>query len=373
MEGYLLSIDFEKAFDSLEWDYLWLVLEAFGFLPVFIDKIKVMYKNIEACVLNDGTSTMYFTLSRCIKQGCPLSGLLFILAIELLLIRICHDNSIKGIVVRNTEIKASAYADDVTNFLQNLHSIRCALKELEIFGRVSGLRCNITKCEALALGTSKIEPIEYNGNAIPWVEEITVTGIIFSKNTEQCREKNFAKCSKSLETQLNLWKQRDLSLIGKVQIIKTFGVSQLQYIMNMVTPPTDILEKIKRILNAFLWGSKINKVKHTSCIAPYNEGGLKMPDVETILHSQRISWVKRFFCNDNPTQWKIFFEWQMEKLGGLTLFQNSSIAIEDIKNKGLLSFYESIVVAWCKFLTKEINDDDPKILTQSIIFLKVKM
>ena len=143
--------------------------------------------------------------------------------------------------------------------------------------------------------------------------------------------------------------------------------------MNMVTPPTDILEKIKRILNAFLWGSKINKVKHTSCIAPYNEGGLKMPDVETILHSQRISWVKRFFCNDNPTQWKIFFVWQMEKLGGLTLFQNSSIAIEDIKNKGLLSFYESIVVAWCKFLTKEINDDDPKILTQSIIFLKVKM
>ena len=117
LEGYLLSIDFEKAFDSLEWDYLWLVLEAFGFPLVFINKIKVMYKNIEACVLNDGTSTMYFTLSRCIKQGCPLSGLLFILAIELLLIRIRHEQTVQGIVVRNTEIKASAYADDVVNFL----------------------------------------------------------------------------------------------------------------------------------------------------------------------------------------------------------------------------------------------------------------
>ena len=227
LEGYLLSIDFEKAFDSLEWDYLWLVLEAFGFPLVFINKIKVMYKNIEACVLNDGTSTMYFTLSLCIKQGCPLSGLLFILAIELLLIHIRHEQTVQGIVVRNTEIKASAYADDVVNFLQNLHSIRCMLKELETFGRVSGLKCNVSKCEALALGTGRIEPLEYNGQAITWVDEITVTGIIFSKNTEQCREKNYAKCLKSLESQLNIWKQRDLSLIGKVLIIKTFGVSKL--------------------------------------------------------------------------------------------------------------------------------------------------
>ena len=138
--------------------------------------------------------------------------------------------------------------------------------------------------------------------------------------------------------------------------------------MNMVTPTPDIIEQIKRTLNSFLWGSKVNKVKHTACIAPYDKGGLKMPDVQTILDSQRVSWVKRFFCNDKSTQWKVFFEWQMEKLGGLALFQNTSIAIEDIRNMGLLSFYESVVIAWSKFFTKEINDDHPKILSQSIFF-----
>ena len=195
---------------------------------------------------------------------------------------------------------------------------------------------------------------------------MTVTGILFSKNTEQCRDKIFSKCLKNLETQLNMWKQRDLSLIGKVQIIKTFGVSQLQYIMNMVTPTPEMIKKATNVLNCFLWGSNVNKVKHTSCIAPYNEGGLRMPDVQTIIDSQRISWIKRFFCTDKNTQWKIFFEWQFEKLGGLNIFQNGNIAVKDIQNRGLTSFYESIVVAWSKFFTKEIDEDKTNILSQSL-------
>ena len=239
--------------------------------------------------------------------------------------------------------------------------------------RVSGLKCNVSKCEALALGTGKIEPLEYNCQAITWVEEITVTGVIFSKNTEQCRDKNFSKCLKNLETHLNMWKQRDLSLIGKVQIIKTFGVSQLQYIMSMVTPTPEIIGKATKLLNRFLWGSNINKIKHTACIAPYNEGGLNMPDVQTIVDSQRVSWIKRFFCTDRNTQWNVFFEWQFEKLGGLNFFHNSNIATRDVQNRGLISFYESIAVAWCKFFTKGIDEDNNNNILSMSLFLNTQI
>ena len=132
-------------------------------------------------MINGGTTTATFLFSRCVKQGCPASGLLFILVIELFSIKIRASTEIEGIVVRNETFKQSSYADDLENFLGNIKSIKLTLNELEKFGQVSGLKCNISKCEAMALGTSKMEPIQYAGQKIKWVDKMTVTGIIFTK------------------------------------------------------------------------------------------------------------------------------------------------------------------------------------------------
>ena len=281
------------------------------------------------------------------KQGCPVSGLLFILVIELFSIKIRVNPAIEGIIIRNETFKQSSYADDLENFLRNIDSIKLTLRELELFGRVSGLHCNIGKCEAMALGDSPIEHIQYAGEEIKWVDEMTITGITFTKNDNDNRELNFEKAIEKLRTQLNIWKQRDLSLVGKIQIIKTFGISQIQYIMNMVTPTTEMLKTIKKLLNNFLWGSNVNKIKHTTMIAEYDKGGLKMPDVESILYAQRLMWARRYFSTEHRP-WKVFFEWQFEKIGGLSVFQNTSIAIKEITKMPLMSFYESIIIAWAK-------------------------
>ena len=122
--------------------------------------------------------------------------------------------------------------------------------------------------------------------------------------------------------------------------------------MNMATPSQQMLNTTNKILNNFLWGSNTNKVKHSACISEYNTGGLKMPDVTSIFYTQRIMWLKRFFNSPN-SQWKVFFEWQMEKVGGTSIFQNPHIAIEGIKKQGLHHFYESIIVAWSYFYTTD--------------------
>ena len=85
--GIAVFLDFEKAFDSLEWDFLHKPL-AFNFGEKFRTWIKVMYKNISSCVIDNGFSSPFFTLHRGVRQGCPLSGLLFIIAVELLSISI---------------------------------------------------------------------------------------------------------------------------------------------------------------------------------------------------------------------------------------------------------------------------------------------
>ena len=94
--GFLLFIDFEKAFDSLEWSFLFKSLEVMNFGPMFQRWIRTFYSNIISCVINNGYTTSFCPLKRGVRQGCPLSGLLFVLAIEFLAQSIRESNAIKG-------------------------------------------------------------------------------------------------------------------------------------------------------------------------------------------------------------------------------------------------------------------------------------
>ena len=80
-------------------------MDSFGFGPVFTKWIKVIYTDITATVLNNGFSTEFFNIRRGIRQGCPVSAYLFILAVELLAIEIRSNDNIKGITIQNSEIK----------------------------------------------------------------------------------------------------------------------------------------------------------------------------------------------------------------------------------------------------------------------------
>jgi len=95
--GLMIFIDFHKAFDSIEWNYLVNCLEAFRFGPDFIRWVKTLYKNIQSCVVNNGLTTGYFALERGVRQGDPLSPYLFVVVVETLALAIRQNKAIKGI------------------------------------------------------------------------------------------------------------------------------------------------------------------------------------------------------------------------------------------------------------------------------------
>ena len=80
--GLLLFLDFEKAFDTIEWSFLEKALQHYNFGPSVIKWIQLFYNNIESCVLNNGWSSDFVKLERVVSQGCPLSPYLFILYVE---------------------------------------------------------------------------------------------------------------------------------------------------------------------------------------------------------------------------------------------------------------------------------------------------
>ena len=276
-KGIAIFLDFKKAFDSIEWNYLLQTLRLFNFGLDIQNWIKIFYNNVTSCVLNNGHASTFFSLQRGVRQGCPLSGILFVLGIELLSLSIRSDPTIKGIQVNKHELKISQYADDTTVFVRDLDSVTSLLKLLNEFNECSGLEINKTKTEAMWLGEWKEKTDEPFGFKWP-KEPINALGVSFSYNNANADRLNFGEKILSLEKTLNTWKRRNLTLYGKINIVKTLGISKLIYSASVLPVPVHYIQEINKLTFDFIWAGKPPKIKRNTLIGNKKDGGLKMCD-----------------------------------------------------------------------------------------------
>ena len=147
ISGILLLIDFEKAFDTLEWNFIEKTLHYYNFGDSLITWVKLF---ISSCIQNNGWASAFFNLTRGVRQGCPLSPYLFILCVEILGNAIRNHDQIKGFCVLGTECKLSQYRDDTTLILNGSdNSVRQSFSLLDSFATISGLRINYKKKQKL--------------------------------------------------------------------------------------------------------------------------------------------------------------------------------------------------------------------------------
>ena len=227
LSGILLSLDFQEAFHTLEWSCIHHVLKL-NFGDSLRNWVKVFYTDIESAILNNGYATNWIKPSTGVRQGCPLSHYLFILAAELMSMKICQSSAVKGISIFEREIKISQFVDDTNLLCLDLSSVEKGLQIAVDFGEISGLRLSLEKAKAMWLGKrsgNKNKPL-----CLKWVSSPTrILGIYFSYDQKGNNEMNFNLKIDKLQTNLDIWKSRDLTLFGKVMIIKALGVSSLIY------------------------------------------------------------------------------------------------------------------------------------------------
>ena len=305
-DGIISCIDFEKAFDSVEWSFINKILSSFNFGTNFKKWCEIMYNDITSCVTNNGHSSQFFKVTRGIRQGCPLSAYLFLLVAEALAAGIRQNINISGIKIGSNEVTVIQMADDTTLFLDSPLSLQRCLLLFKIFGRISGLKINITKSEAMGLGIyKKLFVVKPYG--LLWKESsLTSLGITFDRDPFLTMSCNFEKKIVKITNLLNLWKQRSLSIKGKITVIKSVILPQILYLSSNLAIPDGFVSKVNSLMYHFIWSANMDKVKRATLINKIEDGGLKMIDLETMIKAQRVMWVKRFFRQTDFASWTFY-------------------------------------------------------------------
>ena len=230
--GILLLLDFEKAFDSIEWEYIRQSLKKLNFGPEFIRWVDTLYKNPIAIIKNNGWLSQEINSQRDIRQGCPISSLLFIIATESLAQRL--KEKLGGIKItrsgKHINIKIAQYADDTILFLSNFKDVLLAIELLNKYVSVAGLKLNISKTEALYFAEDFDTVQEIHGIKCIIEGAAKCVGIYVGHNMEACYEKGRIEKIRQIDKLLQIWQKRNLTTFGKITILKCLAIPNIIHI-----------------------------------------------------------------------------------------------------------------------------------------------
>ena len=209
LNALLVSFDFRKAFDTVEFSALKKALEVFGFGPKYIKLVNILFTDQLATVMNNGKWSSWFTPTRGARQGCCYSLGGFTLLVELLGIGLRSNPDIKGIHLGELEIKAVQFVDDLWSTIKT-DSLNATLIEIHKFSKFSGLQLNYDKCAVLKLGPCQFTDAKYYSmKKLHWFpKSIKILGISISMNRQIMYEENFLKPLKKCKSILASWKNR---------------------------------------------------------------------------------------------------------------------------------------------------------------------
>ena len=353
--GLFVSIDFEKAFDLLEWNFVIKCLKSFNFGPNIIKWINTIYCNISSCVINNGWYSCFFNLSRGMRQGCPLSPYLFIICVEILSIYINSHEGIKGITCGETEHKLSQYADDTALFLQYSEAnLRNMIKTFDHFQQISGLKINKCKTNVMPFGALDSEQIVSTSDlTLQWsTDPIHYLGVRITPHKNILIDINYEPILNKMLQLSNIWSQRELTLFGKSVIIKSLLLSQLTFLMSVLpTPNEDYFNRANKIIFGFLWKNKPDKIKRNVLYNKKENGGLSLTHVKAQNTSLKIAWIKRLL-SDAQANWKYFFIYYIQREINIRDFLLCNLGELDAQNvfkSERYPFVRDVFLSWFMF------------------------
>ena len=306
LPGMLINIDFEKAFDSLDWGFMFKVLEAFGFKEDMCKWISTFYSNIKSTVLVNGNISQWFSINRGCRQGDPISPYLFILCVEILAIMTRENKDIKGIFINDVEHKLSQYADDTEFILEgDKKSFETCIEVIIRFGKRSGLFMNSGKTSVIWLGSKKNSDVRYLQHlGMEWnPHKFRVLGVWFTNDLNNCENINYAEKFAETKKLFQAWMKRCITPLGRIAILKSLILSKLIHLWLLLpNPPEDFMDNLQKICYTFVWNDKQDKISRKTTHKSVKEGGLGLPNLKSFVQALKLTWIRKFSQTNH--KWK---------------------------------------------------------------------
>ena len=316
-EAAFIFLDQEKAFDRVDHDFLYKTMEAFGIGPTFIRWIKIIYSNASTRVRVNGYLTPKIPLRRGVRQGCPLSPLLYVLVIEILALALRSNPNIVGFTINGEKIVSLHYADDTTITITQNRCFKEVYKELHNYEEASGGKVNYQKTKGLWVGNWKYRLDHPLG--IEWTNKnVKNLGVYFGNDKPQVH--TFEEIIPNIRRSMNFWKPFQLSKFSKARIIEIFHASRLWYTARFYPIPSKIEKDLQdSFLEYVNFPRTNNTVSKQEMIKLRLDGGLKLIDISAKSKSSKVKWLMEIV--ENPelnTHKQVITKLIGEQKGGLT-------------------------------------------------------
>ncbi|GAU16832.1 hypothetical protein TSUD_367790 [Trifolium subterraneum] len=346
-----IKVDIAKAFDTLQWSFLLRVLKAFGFNQIFCQWIHSILCSAKMSISLNGKQHGFFNCSRGVRQGDPLSPLLFCLAEEVIsrsITKLVRDGKltlIKG--SRHMAVPSHIlYADDIMLFCKASRTNIQALSDLFLnYAANSGQVVNPSKSfiYAGALSSQRLhfiaEQLGFNIGALPFVY---LGAPIFKGKPKRSHLQPLAD---KIKSKLSAWKASYLFMAGRVQLIRSVIQGMMMHTISVYSWPSSLIKDLERWMRNFIWSGDVNQRKLVTMAwhrvyTPLNEGGLGIRSLSKLneatnlklcweLVQSNLQWAKflrhRVLKGSSPISYHIFSSiWSSVKNNFHDVCSNSS-------------------------------------------------
>ena len=363
----VVQVDLEKAFDRVDYDALFKIMEFFNFGQEYIGWIRTLFEDFHLATVNNGYVSEFFVPTRGLFQGNPIAPYLFLLISQVLVLKLKENPKVEGIESHGIRALLSLFADDLGLFLKFKQSAwAAAMSDFDLFESNTGMKISYDKTIIYRIGSLKNSDAKfYSSRKIKWTNEpINILGIHVSHDEEQCFQLNFEPIIKKAESILKNWESRGLTLVGKVEIINTLIASLFVYRCSVLPIlPQKILKQVDELIKRFLWGDTKSKISQKILQGLKTDGGLGLVDLKARDAALKAAWVFRIQENSDLKQ--LAYTLINNPMGDD--FWNSQLTTKDIVKlfPEAPSFWRDVMISW--FQTNWIDvESKNQILTQPI-------
>lgn len=358
---YLLFIDQEKAYDRVDHKFLWRLLKQVGLPEPIRHAIKALYANVKLKVMVNGFASKPFPVRSGVRQGDPLSCILYVLFLEPL-IRKIQTSEIEGITIPNSApIKAVCYADDTVLVLKNQTEVDLARSILQDFCEGTGAQINWNKSSILKVGNPPpitIPEVSFVSPDNPYFH----LGVPIGTNTEVQIQNLWDSVRLTFETIATRWSKAHLSLKGRIMVANSLMLSIPRYHLKFIPISPQTLSSLVKIYYDFIWDQKwLHKIHDLHALLPPEKGGIGSFDLSCVIEALSAEAVAKLESRDD-LPWvqiqrrllaKLHTRTRGEILSVITRPWVQQVSSRDLKMSELPSGIRHMWIPWLRLLKSD--------------------